>query len=225
MSRGMNRWICYSAVVVLAAAATSQCHADFVFQLGNQPQPNESNILFGAKETGNPISGQIDGLGILATFSSSTETNLEQNAKGQANVSSSDSDGAINNIQITVGPAYLNWNALIANLLNGSGTATITVNGTDTSGNAESQDFDMDLGNGQNFFTITATNGETITGLTINAAGGFSNFKQPRVASSTLAPLPEPTGMTLFGIGALSAIGFVWFDCRSRRKNRISRNQ
>jgi hypothetical protein len=204
----------------LVFLAGSRSYADFVFQLGNHPQTNEANILFGAKETGNPVSGEIDHLGILANFSSTTENNLVQNAKGQANISSGDTDGVINNITITVGPGYQNWNDLIVNLLNGSGTATVTVNGLDANGNAESEDFQMDLGNGENFFTLTATNGETITSVTVNAADGFNNFKQPRVSSSSVAPIPEPASMATFGIGALALAGLGWLGVGGRNRDK-----
>lgn len=213
MRRGAPLSICAAVALFLGATAVPRCYGDFVFQAGNNPQPNEFNILFGAKESGNPIVGEVDHLGIDATFSSTTETTLVQNAQGQAAISSGDTDGSINNITLTVGSAFSPWEDLIVNLQGGSGTAVITVNGLDANGAPESEDFNFALGNGQNFFTLLATNGESITSVTVNAPGGFDVFKQPRVSSRSFV-IPEPTSMLLCGIGVVGFGGASWLRRR-----------
>src|SRR5438067_1828983 len=101
------------------------------------------------------------------------------------------------------------------NPLNGSGTATVVA--TDNF----NQQFQYDLGNGQNFLTITTANGEFITNLALTVTGGsFVEFKQPRISdlctlgdggSCTPVPTPEPSTMAILGTAllGLALIGFT----------------
>ena len=63
----------------------SPASASVMFILGNNPQPDEANILFGAKETGMTIVGEVDHTGIAAIFSADRQA--ESEAKGQADIS------------------------------------------------------------------------------------------------------------------------------------------
>jgi len=68
--------------------------------------------------------------------------------------------------------------------------------------------------NGQNFFTITASNGQSIASLTASlSAGSFNSIDQVRVRAEGLIITPEPgtVSMMLAGLGML-ALGL-------RRKN------
>ena len=58
--------------------------ADVIFTPGNNPQPDENNILFAAGETGTLITGEVDHSGVGVQFSSLTGQTLEQN--GDLNV-------------------------------------------------------------------------------------------------------------------------------------------
>src|SRR5215469_8187296 len=82
---------------VLGASQGAQ--ATIIFTPGNHPQPNESNILFGASETGTTITGGADGIDVQ--FSSLTGQTLEQKAKGQADIFNV-TGGLLTSIEVTV---------------------------------------------------------------------------------------------------------------------------
>jgi hypothetical protein len=207
--------------LLLSAAPAS---ADIIFELGNNPQPDEENILFQGGEQGNTITGFTQtNVGVQFT---STQ-NLCQNAQGQASIftsptcgSNPQDDGLITNLNISApGYTFLDF---IMNPLNGSGTATITV--TDNF----LHQFSYDLGNGQNFLTIFAVNGQSIENIAISVTGdasaGFDTFKQPRISglcsNAVECPggpqqVPEPGPLALLGAALVAGL-------LSRRKN--SRN-
>jgi len=215
-----------SASLMMAATA----HATILFQTGNHPQPNEENILFGAKESGTSILGYTNQSDVGVTFATLTGQTLLQNASGQADIycsancidgGKSNTASQLNSLNITVASGY-GATDFIGNLNFGEGTAQIAV--TDQTGAT----FDYLLGNGQNYFTLTAIDNEVITNIQITEATnstnpfGWNDFKQPRISGlctltdGTCTPIltPEPAALTLFAT-ALFALGYFV----RRRKN------
>ena len=183
------------AAVVLGSVITAQ--ADSVtFTIGNNPQPDEENILLNSGATGTEVFGLTNQTQLQVRFSSTTDMLVEPSS-GQARVEPT--DGLLNNITISIPNG--NFHDIILNNFTGSGTANISV----LTSNNETLSFAYQLGNGQNFLTIVADPGTTIFSVTIEAADGFTDLRQVRIsgAAATTVTVPEPTSMALLGIGLL----------------------
>src|SRR5215469_7153804 len=203
------------AAGVAIFAGSADAHISICFK--NCPQqPGEQNILFGAKDNNlTTLTGQTKKTNTTVTFDviSGTEE-IGTNGIGQADVictmnCGTDSKGGANGMQLT----NLDINVqsgfgatdFIGNLDFGEGTALIDV--TDQTGAT----FDYTLGNGQNFFTLTATGGEVITDIQItqealkNGFFGWNDLKQPRISGictlnssgtcTPVSPPPPPPGI------------------------------
>jgi len=192
--------------------------ADVIFTLGNNPQPDENNILFAAGETGTLITGEVDHSGVGVQFSSLTGQTLEQNAQGQASITELNGDPLTSMFIAVSGYTFGDF---ILNLENGTGTATVVAvdNFNDT--------FMYNLGNGQNFLTITTANGQSIASVsvTMSAGGGFDVFKQPRISqvcnTETTVCIPAPdVGVPEPGILSLIAVALAGIGFGSLRRKR-----
>lgn len=193
-----------TCVLALATALLcAQARAGISFTLGNNPQPDEDNILLSSGGTGPSVTGttQSDGLSVL--FASTTDT-LSEPASGQARIEAL--DDFVNNVTVALpGGSFVD---LIINPFDGSGTAHVSVVANEPGGGTQTATFDYTLGNGQNFLTIVAFAGETIDSVTIDSANGFTDLRQPRISGAALNNAAPDGGSTLAllgtAIGALS---------------------
>jgi len=221
--------------------AGTVARAEIIFQTGNHPQANETNILFEASETDTTLdNGEVGHSGAGVTFDSLTGQHLTQQAKGQADIfcfSSCFNNGKPNtnsqltSIEMTAGLSANKlptaWTDAIINLDFGEGTALVTVRDN------LAKTFTYSLGNGENFLTMVAVpgTGEFITDIqviqdpTTTGNFGFNSFKQPRVSglceqqssgSCVSVPVPEPGSTAVLGIG-LIALGMLHYSWKRKQ--------
>jgi len=199
-----GKWIlatAFGATVALTAALPA--HAHVTFEEKNDPQPDEENILFKDTGIGNDIFGVTNQSGKMVQFSSTDI--IKPAAKGQADIIAD--EGFLTNLTITVpGGTYqdliLNPMITLGDLKADGGTADVSVT-TDDGVFTHS----YKVGNGSNFLTIFATDGEKILSTTIamEGEGNFADLKQPRISGveGGISATPEPCSLALLGLGAL----------------------
>jgi len=201
--------------IVLAAVPGT---AGVIFQLGNIPQSNEENVLFSTTQTGTTVNGITNQTNTMVDFSSTTDT-LMTTANGQAILTAQ--DGLINNVMISLANGGT-FDDLILNPFSGgtaAGPATISVVTNDGS-SSFSFSYPGGLGNGQNFVTITTTNGETIKSATIDSSDGFSTLDQVRISGigSSGTSTPEPGTFLLMAGALLGLVGIIGRNRRASQK-------
>jgi hypothetical protein len=206
------------AIAIVALAGVRSARADIVFDPGNHPQPGEENVLFQSTQTGNTVTGFTNQTNTEVDFTSSQT--LFVSASGQAKVEAVDASGnqvPVTSLTITA-PNSSSWTDFIMNpeITGGIGTAgasghvsVVASNGTFTF------DYPGGLGNGNNFLTIIAVNGETITSVSITSDTGFTDLKQPRISFATA--IPEPSSLVLAGTGLAVVLGVGYRRRRLRR--------
>jgi hypothetical protein len=213
-----------SAVLPLIALvlAAAPCRADLMFQLGNNPQPDEENVLLNTGTTASTVFGNTQTSNISVRFSSTTNT-LTEPASGQARVGAT--NDAILNLTIDIPGGYyldLILNPFLDRQLPGAATVTVV-----TDQQTVAFDYpDPGLDNGSNFLTIIASAGEHILSTTIDSETGFGDLRQPRISGAALnnpdngggdngggnpppTAAPEPASLLLLvsGLGAAGMAG------------------
>ena len=195
--------LCVASLSLLAYPA----FADAIFTVGNNPQPNEQNVLFNTNQSAATVFGETNQSHDIVQFTSTTDT-LVTTANGQANLTAL--DGLINNVTVTVpGLTFLD---LILNprAANGTPSGDTTVSVTTNNG-LFTFTYPGGLGNGNNFLTITTINSQTISSVTIDSVGGFETDRQNRISGvgDFVVTSPEPATLGMMG-GALALIGLAF---------------
>jgi len=201
MNKTSKLLLLITAAVLLPAVSW----ANITFTLGNNPQPGEENVLLNNGETGSTVTGSTNQSHIGVNFTSATQT-LTIPANGQARVEATDNGGQVALSDISFALASGTFTDAIFNMHIGGtiGTPDTAVQITVVDNLTIGHVLDTTLGNGQNFVTIVASNGESIANISILSQGGFTDLRQVRISGAGTVVPENGATLTLLGTSLLA---------------------
>lgn len=216
MNEYFKKWVLVSAVLGIVTFAAGTARADIVVVSGVNNQGTD-NVLLNPATNVLTVTGTVGQNNLLVNFTSTSGSHLlNANPSGQATVSGGTGNTALTQLSFglannaTFTRAVFNINAST------SGSVLIHVEGINITGGFFEDDFTVDA-NGQNFFTVTAINGQLIQSISLTAINGavFQDVRQVRLGGGNIVQtVPEPASMLLLGIGMAG----IAAKLRKRRK-------
>lgn len=199
----VKRLVLTLAIFGVVGVVASTAKADIVVVTGVNNQ-GTNNVLLNPATNVTTVTGTVGPSNLIVNFTSSSGSGLlNANPSGQATVSGGTGNTALT--QLTFGLANNDsFTRAVFNInASTSGSVLIHVEGININGGFFEDDFTVDA-NGQNFFTVTAINGQFITSISLTAINGavFQDVRQVRLGGGEAgSEVPEPASMFLLGTG------------------------
>ena len=186
----------FGIITVFAAPAM----ADIVVVTGVNNQGTD-NVLLNPATNVLTVTGTVGPSNLLVNFTSTSGSGLlNANPSGQATVSGGTGNTALTNLDFSLANDGTFTRAVFNINAGTDGAVLIRVEGINITGGFFEDDFALDA-NGQNFFTVTAINGQLIDLIELTAINGavFEDVRQVRLGGGALPAVPEPSSMLLLG--------------------------
>lgn len=206
-SGSLKRFLLVLAIFGVVSLAGGVAKADIVVVTGVNNQGTD-NVLLNPATNVTTVTGTVGQNDLIVNFTSTSGSGLlNADPSGQATVSGGTGNTSLT--QLTFGfesgntftQAVFNINAAT------DGSVVIHVEGINIDGGFFEDTFVVDA-NGQNFFTVSAINGQAMTSISLTAINGatFQDVRQVRLGGGEIiSEIPEPTSMLLLGSGLLGA--------------------